>query len=162
MAKRRKKMDVRCKVCKKHFNFESKLKRHMRSHAGEKPYKCKQCEERFNQSLDLTRHMRVHCGFKPYNCAHCGKGFNKVQHLERHIRILVWSDTSVPNVTRILTMHSNWEGTCWITIRNHANVLDVKESRLQRIHYGVGGDRMMTACCTSAWVEFTGRAEKEI
>ncbi|XP_034144449.1 zinc finger protein Xfin-like isoform X7 [Esox lucius] len=49
-----------CPHCKKHFLSLSKLKRHINTHTGEKPYSCSDCGKSFIRSSDLTNHRRVH------------------------------------------------------------------------------------------------------
>src|SRR5277367_5442380 len=51
------------------------LKRHERSHSGEKPFKCAECGKRFSHKSDLSRHLRIHTGETPYQCRHCPKKF---------------------------------------------------------------------------------------
>ena len=50
--------DQTCSICGKLWWSPSKLKRHMRSHTGEKPYECGVCGERFSQKWSVKRHCR--------------------------------------------------------------------------------------------------------
>ncbi|XP_069766233.1 zinc finger protein 296 isoform X2 [Narcine bancroftii] len=51
-----------CEFCGKTFKFPSNLVVHRRSHTGEKPYRCPFCEHACSQSSKLKRHMKTHAG----------------------------------------------------------------------------------------------------
>uniref|UniRef100_A0A6P7F9K9 Zinc finger and BTB domain-containing protein 49-like isoform X5 n=1 Tax=Diabrotica virgifera virgifera TaxID=50390 RepID=A0A6P7F9K9_DIAVI len=68
----------KCTICIKQFNQKNYLKRHMKTHTGEKPYQCEVCLKRFSTAGNLKTHLRVHTGEKPYTCDICLKQFKQV------------------------------------------------------------------------------------
>ncbi|PVH69489.1 hypothetical protein DL98DRAFT_625011 [Cadophora sp. DSE1049] len=50
----------KCNYCERRFRKVEHLKRHERSHTGEKPFKCTQCSKRFSRSDVLCRHQKGH------------------------------------------------------------------------------------------------------
>lgn len=53
---------LKCDICKKQFDRPSLLKRHYRTHTGEKPYICIVCSKGFSTSSSLNTHRRIHTG----------------------------------------------------------------------------------------------------
>ncbi|XP_072263290.1 zinc finger protein 513 [Pyxicephalus adspersus] len=76
-----------CRLCPFSTHYSSHLKRHMKTHNGEKPFRCPHCLYASSQLVNLKRHLLTHTGEKPFHCALCTFSCSSPGNLKRHQKV---------------------------------------------------------------------------
>lgn len=78
-----------CQECGKAFVENSKLRRHMLVHSGERPYHCMwpSCGKKFSLDFNLKTHLKIHCQQSPFTCPIqiCQRKFPNGSVLRNHV-----------------------------------------------------------------------------
>ena len=88
----------------KEFNRPDKLKSHIISHSGIKPYKCPVCGKAFSRRPHMLEHERYHRNDYKFRCDACGRGYNREKLFKAH------------NCKPRVSLHRRGSRTCTFTV----------------------------------------------
>lgn len=104
-----------CTVCDKRFDSSYRLRMHLNSHDGIRPFTCNFCpssfftssclaahktsvhnvgkkhvcticSRSFSLAYNMRQHMATHTGIRAHICKHCGAGFQRKNKLQTHLK----------------------------------------------------------------------------
>lgn len=110
--------------CTKSYSIETRLKVHIKTHLGQKPFTCVQCGKSFLEKGNLKMHIRFHSSLRPFKCHLCNKSYKTNGHLKDHINIQHYHikkyhcDICNSNFGRSSTLKAH--------IRTHSGVKNIK------------------------------------
>ena len=76
----------KCNQCDYASSQVGHLKRHLKTHSGERSNKCNQCDFVSSQAGHLKTHLKIHSGEKPNKCTQCDYASSQVGDLMRHLK----------------------------------------------------------------------------
>ena len=62
------------------------LRKHLKTHSGEKPNKCNQCDYASSETSKLMTHLKTHSGEKSNKCNQCDYATIYASDLRRHLK----------------------------------------------------------------------------
>ncbi|KAJ9575023.1 hypothetical protein L9F63_007808, partial [Diploptera punctata] len=78
---------LKLSVCKNSLAKSINLRKSLRMHSTEKPFRCRICNKSFTRNYSLTIHLRSHSDEKPFKCHICNKSFTRNYSLNIHLRL---------------------------------------------------------------------------
>ena len=76
----------KCNQCDYASSLAHNLRVHLKTHSGEKANKCNQSDFASLQAIDLRRHLTTHSGEKSNRCYQCDYASSQAGHLRRHLK----------------------------------------------------------------------------
>lgn len=96
-----------CFRCTYHSSRKNDMRRHIRKHIGDKPYKCLICNYNCTDSYTLKLHKNRHSGEKPYKCDFCEYTTSYPYGLKIHMRQHTGEKPFKCNYCDYTSKHSN-------------------------------------------------------
>nr|CAD7263538.1 unnamed protein product [Timema shepardi] len=85
-------MKMKCQFCERKFATRQRLKKHVRTHSGERPHLCEVCCRGFSSKSHLERHKLTHTEENRFYCNYCNYSFiQKETKPVAHLNGRVWS-----------------------------------------------------------------------
>ncbi len=75
----------KCGQCSRAYLNEANLKRHFRTHTGQKDFVCMVCNAAFNTKSELKLHSLKHSGIKRHKCHICNASYKVSHGLKHHL-----------------------------------------------------------------------------
>ncbi|KAJ8869128.1 hypothetical protein PR048_030696 [Dryococelus australis] len=126
-AVRKTKIKHVCPVCSKAFGSPGKLRQHMYSHTGERPFQCSQCPKSFSSKFKLVRHVLIHSDERKFHCTICDRTFHRKDHLKNHVKV----HSPVKRTFRCEKEGCGKEYSSFLSFRKHLAVHAAEEGNLE-------------------------------